>query len=78
MLRKRGFNGAFSILNSAGGVMPVAEAARRPVTLVTSRADRRRDGLGPARQALGYKNIITTDMGGTSLRRRASSSTTSR
>ena len=36
MLRKRGFKGAFSILNSAGGVMPVADAARRPVTLVTS------------------------------------------
>jgi N-methylhydantoinase A len=66
MLRKRGFNGAFSILNSAGGVMPVSDAARRPVTLVTSGPTGGVMGSVKLARQLGYKNIITTDMGGTS------------
>lgn len=66
MLRKRGFKGAFSILNSAGGVMPVAEAARRPVTLVTSGPTGGVMGSIHLAKKLGYRNIITTDMGGTS------------
>lgn len=66
MLRKRGFKGAFSILNSAGGVMPVAEAARRPVTLVTSGPTGGVMGSIHLAKKLGYHNIITTDMGGTS------------
>jgi N-methylhydantoinase A len=66
MLRKRGFNGAFSILNSAGGVMPVSDAARRPVTLVTSGPTGGVMGSVKLAKQLGYKNIITTDMGGTS------------
>jgi N-methylhydantoinase A len=66
MLRKRGFNGAFSILNSAGGVMPASDAARRPVTLVTSGPTGGVMGSVKLAKQLGYKNIITTDMGGTS------------
>jgi N-methylhydantoinase A len=66
MLRKRGFKGAFSILNSAGGVMPVAEAARRPVTLVTSGPTGGVMGSVHLAKPMGYKNLITTDMGGTS------------
>jgi N-methylhydantoinase A len=66
MLRKRGFKGAFSILNSAGGVMPVAEAARRPVTLVTSGPTGGVMGSVHLAKRLGYRNLITTDMGGTS------------
>jgi len=66
MLRKRGFKGAFSILNSAGGVMPVAEAARRPVTLVTSGPTGGVMGSVHLAKKLGYRNLITTDMGGTS------------
>jgi N-methylhydantoinase A len=66
MLRKRGFTGAFSILNSAGGVMPVAEAARRPVTLVTSGPTGGVMGSVHLAKRMGYKNLITTDMGGTS------------
>lgn len=66
MLRQRGFKGAFSILNSAGGVMPVAEAARRPVTLVTSGPTGGVMGSVHMAKRMGYRNIITTDMGGTS------------
>ncbi len=66
MLRRKGFKGAFSILNSAGGVMPVAEAARRPVTLVTSGPTGGVMGSIHLAKRLGYRNIITTDMGGTS------------
>lgn len=66
MLRNRGFKGAFSILNSAGGVMPVSEAARRPVTLVTSGPTGGVMGSVHIARKLGYRNIITTDMGGTS------------
>lgn len=66
MLRRKGFTGAFSILNSAGGVMPVAEAARRPVTLVTSGPTGGVMGSIHLAKKLGYRNIITTDMGGTS------------
>ncbi len=66
MLQKRSFEGAFSILNSAGGVMPVAEAARRPVTLVTSGPTGGVMGSVHLARRLGYRNLITTDMGGTS------------
>ncbi|PSH65240.1 hydantoinase/oxoprolinase family protein [Phyllobacterium sophorae] len=66
MLRSRGFKGAFSILNSAGGVMPVSEASRRPVTLVTSGPTGGVMGSVHLARKLGYRNIITTDMGGTS------------
>jgi N-methylhydantoinase A len=65
-LAEHGFAGTFSIMDSGGGVMPAAEAAERPVRLLNS---------GPAggvlasaalAQTLGYPNVITTDMGGTS------------
>ncbi len=66
MLRERGFKGAFSIMNSAGGVMPVAEAATRPVTLVMSGPTGGVMGSVHIGKRLGYQNIIATDMGGTS------------
>ena len=36
LLRDRGFRGTFNVLNSAGGVVPAREAARKPVLLVAS------------------------------------------
>src|SRR6185437_13581428 len=66
MLRKRGFKGSFSILNSAGGVMPVADASRRPVTLVTAGPTGGVMGSVKFAEQLGYKNTTPTDMGGTS------------
>ncbi len=66
LLREKRFGGAFSVLNSAGGVMPVGEAARRPVVLVTSGPTGGVMGSLQLATALGFPNVITTDMGGTS------------
>jgi len=66
LLRKRSFKGTFSVLNSAGGVMPVAEAANRPVVLVTSGPTGGVLGSLQLARDLGHPNVITTDMGGTS------------
>lgn len=61
-----GFDGTYSIMDSGGGVMLSEEAGDRPVRLLNS---------GPAggvlasralANTLGLKNVITTDMGGTS------------
>lgn len=65
-LRGLGFAGALMIMDSAGGVLPVRDAPKQAASLLTS---------GPAggvlaslhlAEALGEKNVITTDMGGTS------------
>jgi N-methylhydantoinase A len=65
-LTDHGFSGTCSIMDSGGGVMLAAEAGDRPVRILNS---------GPAggvlasaalAKALGIKNVITTDMGGTS------------
>jgi N-methylhydantoinase A len=65
-LRTTGFNGDFTVMDSAGGVMEAAEAGQRAVGMLTS---------GPAggvlasaalARRLGYANVITSDMGGTS------------
>jgi N-methylhydantoinase A len=66
MLRERGFAGSFHILNSSGGVMPVKEAARRPVLLLTSGPTGGVLGSLQLAATLGYKNVIPTVMGGTS------------
>jgi N-methylhydantoinase A len=66
LLQERGFRGKFYILNSAGGVMPADEAARRPVLLITSGPTGGVLGSLHLAAALGHDNIITTDMGGTS------------
>jgi N-methylhydantoinase A len=65
-LRDNGFGGAFTVMDSAGGVMHAHEAGARAVGLLTS---------GPAggvlasatlARRLGHPNVITSDMGGTS------------
>ncbi len=66
LLRRRGFRGSFNILNSAGGVMPAKEAAQKPVLLLTSGPTGGVLGSLQLAEALGLKNVITTDMGGTS------------
>lgn len=65
-LQERGFNGSFHILNSSGGVMPPKEAARKPVLLLTSGPTGGVLGSLQLANALGHRNVITTDMGGTS------------
>jgi N-methylhydantoinase A len=65
-IRGLSFDGPISIMESGGGVLPASEAAFQAANLLTS---------GPAGgvlasqklgRQLGYKNILTTDMGGTS------------
>ena len=65
-LKAKGFNGIFTIMNSNGGVIPAEEAREAAVSFLTS---------GPAggvlasvhlARKLGYPNVITSDMGGTS------------
>ena len=65
-IRQFGFRGPISIMESGGGVLPASEAAFQAANLLTS---------GPAGgvlasqklgEQLGYRNILTTDMGGTS------------
>ncbi|HUB96917.1 MAG TPA: hydantoinase/oxoprolinase family protein [Stellaceae bacterium] len=65
-VRRFGYDGPVSIMESGGGVLPAAEAAFQAANLLTS---------GPAGGVLasqklgaqlGIKNIITADMGGTS------------
>jgi N-methylhydantoinase A len=66
LLRARGFRGAFNVLNSAGGVIPAREAARKPILLVASGPAGGVMGSLQLAQEIGHRNIITTDMGGTS------------
>ncbi len=65
-IREYGYDGPISIMESGGGVLPAHEAAFQAANLLTS---------GPAGgvlasqklgERLGFKNIITSDMGGTS------------
>ncbi len=65
-IRSLGYSGPVSIMESGGGVLPANEAAFQAANLLTS---------GPAGGVLasqklgdviGFKNIITADMGGTS------------
>jgi N-methylhydantoinase A len=65
-IRRLGYGGPISIMESGGGVLPAAEAALQAANLLTS---------GPAGgvlasqklgELLGFKNVLTTDMGGTS------------
>lgn len=66
LLRQRGFRGKFNVLNSAGGVVPASEAARKPVLLVASGPAGGVMGSLQLAQEIGHSNVITTDMGGTS------------
>jgi N-methylhydantoinase A len=66
LLRDRGFRGSFNVLNSAGGVVPAHEASRKPVLLVASGPTGGVMGSLQLAQSLGERNVITTDMGGTS------------
>lgn len=65
-LQGSGFDGAFTVMDSAGGVMEAREAAGHAVGMLLS---------GPAggvlassalAKRLGHRNVITSDMGGTS------------
>ncbi len=65
-LREHSFRGAFRVLNSVGGVMSVSDPVERPVLLLGSGPAGGVIGSRHLADELGDRNIITTDMGGTS------------
>lgn len=65
-LRDAGMRGRFSVLNSIGGVMGARDAAERSVLMLASGPTGGVLGSHFLAQELGHRNVITTDMGGTS------------
>jgi N-methylhydantoinase A len=65
-LRQRRFSGSVYVLNSAGGVISTRDATRKPVLLVASGPTGGVMGSLHLAKSLGERNVITTDMGGTS------------
>ena len=66
-LRSQGLGGQFLMTRSGGGAMTVASAQEQPVHLVLSGPAGGVIGAGFLSDLIGYKNLITIDMGGTSL-----------
>jgi N-methylhydantoinase A len=66
-LRARGFPGHFLLTRSGGGAMTVASATEQPVHSVLSGPAGGVIGARYLSEAIGFKNLITLDMGGTSL-----------
>ena len=65
-LREAGLTGRFSVLNSIGGVMSARDASQRGVLLLGSGPTGGVLGSHHLAKQLGHRNIITSDMGGTS------------
>ncbi len=65
-LQAQGLRGRFSVLNSIGGVMSARDAASRAVLLLASGPTGGVIGSRYLAAELGHRNVITTDMGGTS------------
>lgn len=66
-LRGGGFEGQFLLTRSGGGAMTVASAMTQPVHLVLSGPAGGVIGAAALSEVIGFKNLITIDMGGTSL-----------
>ncbi len=66
-LRDRGFGGHFLMMRSGGGAMTVDAAKERPVNLVLSGPAGGVVGAVAFAELVGAPNLITLDMGGTSL-----------
>ena len=66
-LRRQGLAGQFLMTRSGGGAMTVASAQEQPVHLVLSGPAGGVIGAAFLSDLIGYKNLITIDMGGTSL-----------
>lgn len=66
-LRKMGFGGRFLMMRSGGGAMTVDTAMEQPVHLVLSGPAGGVIGAAYLSNLTGHKNLITIDMGGTSL-----------
>jgi N-methylhydantoinase A len=64
-LREREFGGQLWIMQSSGGVMAPATAARRPVAMMESGPVGGIIASAEVGRGLGYPNVISFDMGGT-------------
>ena len=65
-LRADGFAGSFHIVQSNGGVMSTAAAARRPVRTALSGPAAGVIAAAAIAEAAGFPDVITADLGGTS------------
>lgn len=65
-LKEKGLKGPIMIMDSAGGVLPAGEATHQAVSLLTSGPTGGVLASIQLAKTLGYRNVITTDMGGTS------------
>jgi N-methylhydantoinase A len=66
-LRAAGFQGGFLLTRSGGGAMTVAFAKEQPVHLLLSGPAGGVIGASYLSELIGHKNLVTIDMGGTSL-----------
>ncbi|MCC6890445.1 MAG: hydantoinase/oxoprolinase family protein [Hyphomicrobiales bacterium] len=64
-LSSKGFSGSLSMMGSNGGLLSVERACRQPVALVESGPIGGCIGAGAYAEALGLRNVIAFDMGGT-------------
>jgi N-methylhydantoinase A len=67
-LREHGFRGTLLVMQAYGGLLPVDQAATRPVGLIESGPVSGLVGCQHLGQALGFDNIIAADMGGTTFK----------
>src|SRR5437773_5626931 len=64
-LKKEGFDGALFMMGSNGGLLSTERTCRQPIGLVASGPIGRCIGASAYAQALGFKNVVSFDMGGT-------------
>jgi N-methylhydantoinase A len=64
-LTKGGFAGSLFMMGSNGGLLSVDRTCRQPVSLVESGPIGGCIGAGAYAEALGFKNVVAFDMGGT-------------
>jgi N-methylhydantoinase A len=64
-MEKRGFKGSLFMMGSNGGLLSVERTCRQPIGLVESGPIGGCIGAGAYAEALGFKNVVAFDMGGT-------------
>ena len=64
-MRSRGFGGSMFMMGSNGGLLSVERTCRQPIGLVESGPIGGCIGAGAYAEALGFKNVVAFDMGGT-------------
>ena len=67
-LRSRGFHGNLLVMQAHGGLLPLQEALTRPVGIVESGPVSGLVGCKRLGDAIGFHNVISADMGGTTFK----------